>query len=138
MNPSNSSNRSGDPRPSPRTPSDLAPEERTVAAWMSVLARRDSPPALREQILAKVGAPRPSPARLPLLRGMLAWGLAAAALVLVGFGLGLLLRPSDGPRAEASQFLVVDDPSVSPFHGLDTFDGLAVLPSADASARGGR
>ena len=148
MNPSNPSNRSGDPLPSPRTPSDLAPGERRVAAWMSVLRRPDAPPGLGERILDAamtdaamtdaVVAPRPVASRSPVFRSASAWALAAAALVLVGFGLGVLLRPSDQPRPEAAQFLVVDDPSVSPFHGLDTFDGLAVLPSADASARGGR
>jgi hypothetical protein len=121
---------SPDPRPPHLLPEDLGPEERDVAGWMSLLPRADAPPAVRAGLFARLDEPR----AVPSLRRL---ALAAAALVLVGFGVATGLRSIAQEEADSAgaRFRVVYDPSVSPFHGIDTFDGLASIEAGDESGR---
>lgn len=134
------------PSPARRSP-DLAPAELPLAEALGRLGRARPAAGLREQVLAGVPAAvavRSVPARGQQPGGLQLGGLrlarlAAAAALLLALSGGLLARSgapapagSRGPAAgravawaRATPLVVVDDPTVSLFHGVETFDRLA-------------
>lgn len=128
-------------------PADLDPSEEDVAAWFACLGRPAAPPAVRARLLealaegsapwAPEAAARPGPWNLLPGRGLRpAWLAAAAVLVALGAGLWVGLREAGlgaGPKAGerpplARSAVLVEDSSLSLFHGLETFDRVGVGP----------
>jgi hypothetical protein len=130
------------PPPAPRSSlpgaSDLDPSERALAQRFAGLKRLAAPADLRARCLDGVGR------RAPLLPmgarfatpQVLARPLGWAAGVLLAIGVVTMASSSpsdcghghgDGPRAGA-RLVVVDDPSVSLFHGVESFDRLSPAP----------
>jgi hypothetical protein len=116
------------------TPPDLEPRETDLARRFAALARATPGAGLRERCLADMPAVRRTAASAP---ASWRWHQVAAA-VLVGATLVAQLG-SPGSSARASRgdlaaplpvtttsLRVVDDPSVPLFHGLETFQDLAV------------
>lgn len=130
-------------------PSDLEDHEQGLMTWFSALGRHDAPSELRRAILARppevktgetVGprAWRQWLARGPAILGRARGFTVAAALVLaVGSGLwiwqgaGLLARrpalEGEAPSARGRAVLV-EDPSLSLYHGMETFDRVGIEP----------
>jgi hypothetical protein len=115
--------------PSPRPPDGSVAS--LVDGWLRALPPAEPPADLGERVLARYDAAGGRPS-WSLLRGTPNWlaGTAAAAVVLVSLGLLLLSReasrvgysPQDGSSGDA--VAVVDDPGVSLFHGIPTFEAL--------------
>lgn len=119
-------------RPSPARAPDLTAAELPVAGGLGGLPRRRAPDALRARLLTRAAA------GVPAGLGGGAWlrPLGAAAALLLGLGLALGssspalpgrgVRPAQGVPT-ALGLTVVDDPSVSLFHALESFDRLSQL-----------
>jgi hypothetical protein len=140
-----------EPRRPRRTPArDLAPGEAEVGALLGRLARAAPSDELRGRCLTAASADRPAPAdgyaRPVLVAGWLR-PLALAASVLVAFG-AVQLRGSQTARERPSHpdervvvgatLRVVDDPTVPLFHGVETFQELALWDRSMSSPAGGR
>jgi hypothetical protein len=114
-----------------RTPPDLAPEETAYAEILGRLGRAVPPEGLEARLHQAWGAGRRSrlgPSWVPALA-------AAALLAALGIGLGARSAPRGGDEGLLGRCLVVDDPRVSPYPGLDSFEGLAHLAGASEPGR---
>lgn len=117
------------PRPTPSAPGRLAPDleagEVLLARRLAALPRARVGDALRARVLA--GAP-PARRLVPVSGGLRPW--AAAAALLAGVALARSGTPAPrapGPAApRVATLCVVDDPNMSLFHGVETFERLAL------------
>lgn len=132
------------PPPADPLPSDLTPHEARIAAWLSGVDRTRPPAELESALLeAYASALRP---RGPWPRPG-TWVGALGAVLLVGLGLGALAwftseaaRQAEPQNAVAPRQtpVVVDDPTVPLYPGMDSFDapgaaGEAVIGVGDAA-----
>lgn len=122
-----------DPRPpSPARAPDLTAAELPLAAGLEGLPRRRAPDGLRVRLLERAASGVPT--RLGGGTWLRPLGAAAALLLGLGLALGSSSPAMPGQGARPAQDLpsalgltVVDDPSVSLFHALESFDRLSQL-----------
>jgi hypothetical protein len=137
-------------RPLRKTANDLAPGEAAVGGRLGSLARATPSEALRQKCLATVSLSRP-PASDRYERPVFTAGwlrpLAFAASVLVAFGAVQLGGSQTAPERYShpdervvvgATLRVVDDPTVPLFHGVETFQELALWDRSMSSPAGGR
>lgn len=137
-------------RPAAGAPHDLADGEAAVSELLGRAERVTPSAGLRNRCLApgagSAWAPADGYAR-PVLTGWVRPVCSYAAAALLGLGL-TLVGGSDAPRDErahpdslayaATTLRVVDDPSVPLFHGVETFQELALWETAVAGSRSPR
>lgn len=119
-----------------RSPADLEAHEHQLAEVFGSLRRLDCGPELLEAIQPRLAADA-HPLR-PVASGgrFVAVGMAAAAVLLLAIGAIALQgaatsaagTPAVEARAASSGALVLEDPNMTLFHGLETFDGVSVEP----------
>ena len=127
------------PRPAGpgRPPADLEPHETAVAEAFGTLRCFEGGDSILDAVRLRLAEAEAAPALgRPALAGRWWVGIsAAAAAVLLAFG-ALALHdpvetPSDRPVARTAapaRTLVIEDPSMTLYHGLETFEGVAVEP----------
>ncbi len=116
-----------------RRPTDLETEEMAVAGWMAHLRRVDAPAHLRAAVEVAI-LPRAG-----TRWGTGRWSVAVAAMLLMGLGVAALgstagdVGETSAPApvavhqvhgGPAGNVVVVDDPNMVLFHGVETFDSL--------------